>query len=77
MGMSTKRSLEDELNRIEEIVKKLEQEELPLEESLKLFEEGTSLVRSAQKKLARSEAKVQKIIEKLEGSPETEDFEIE
>ncbi len=75
--MSTKRSLEDELSRLEEIVKKLEGEELSLEESLKLFEEGASLVASAQGKLARSEARVQKIIEKIEKSPKLEDFEVE
>jgi exodeoxyribonuclease VII small subunit len=75
--MEKKRSLEDELNRLEEIVKKLEGEELPLEKSLELFEEGAALVQSAQAKLSRSEARVRQIIEKLEGSPKLEDIDIE
>ena len=40
-----KRSFEESMARLEEIVTQLEKGEAPLEESLKLFEEGTGLVR--------------------------------
>ena len=69
-------SFEQELGKLEMIVKQLEEEELPLEESLKLFEEGARLVKSAQKKLANGQTKVQKIVKELEKSPVLEDFEI-
>jgi len=65
------------LKRLEEIVKQLEEEELPLEKSLSLFEEGAELVRSARRKLSMTEARVRKIVKALEESPELEDFRIE
>jgi exodeoxyribonuclease VII small subunit len=72
--MSKQKSFEEEMTRLEEIVKKLEENELPLEESISLFEEGAGLVKSAQEKLSRSDAKVQKILKALEQGPLLEDF---
>ena len=75
--MSETKNFETELKKLENIVGKLEGNELPLDESIALFEEGARLVKSAQKRLSRGEAKVQKIVKELEGGPELETFEIE
>ncbi len=51
------------MERIEEIVKKLEEGSGGLDESISLFEEGTKLVRSCQEELARAEVRVKKLID--------------
>jgi len=57
-------SFEEELDRLEGIVEKLESEEVSLEKALDLFEEGTALVKSSQKKLRESQLKVKKVLGK-------------
>ena len=49
---------EKSLKRLEEIVAKVEGETLPLEESLKLYEEGKKLIASLEKTLNAAERKV-------------------
>jgi exodeoxyribonuclease VII small subunit len=56
------RSFEDELKRLGEIVSELESEGVSLEVALDLFEEGTAIVKSAQKKLKESRLKVRKVL---------------
>lgn len=70
-----KTSIEQALKRLEEIVQTLESEDVELEKSLKLFEEGVRLADEIKKKLTESELKVKKIIERAEGF-ELEDFEM-
>ena len=53
-----KKSFEEAIKRLEEIVEKLEVGDLPLEESLKIFEEGMKLVSFCSKKLEEVEQKV-------------------
>ena len=53
-----KKTFEQSLTRLEEIVRTLEKGEVPLEESLKLFEEGTALCRSCDRVLKSAEKKV-------------------
>ena len=53
-----KTSFEDSVKRLEEIVAHLEAGDLPLEQSLALFEEGTGLVKSCSKLLDEAEQKV-------------------
>lgn len=55
-------SLEGRLHRLEEIMTKLEADEVPLEEALELFEEGVGHVRAAEKILARTELKVEELL---------------
>jgi exodeoxyribonuclease VII small subunit len=63
------------LKRLEEIVQKMEKGELPLEDSLKLFEEGVKLSRECQAKLNEVETKVKILVGKDEqGNPMTKDF---
>lgn len=54
---------EEALAKLEEIVSKLENEELPLDESLKIFEEGVSLYRLCNKELSQAESKINMIIQ--------------
>ena len=53
---------EKRLNRLEEIVAKMETAELPLEESLKLFEEGIKLSRECNTQLTEAEQKVKLLL---------------
>ena len=56
--------LETDLKKLEELSKKLESPELPLDEALKLFGEGVELVRACQKRIQEAELKVKEVIEK-------------
>lgn len=53
---------EKKLNRLEEIVQKMEKGELSLDESMKLFEEGVKLTRECQTQLTKAEAQVKKLV---------------
>ena len=53
---------EKNLKRLEEIVQKLENGELQLEESLKLFEEGVKISRQCNEKLSEAEKKVKVLL---------------
>ena len=50
------------IERLEEIVRRLEAEDLDLDEALKLFEEGVERLRDARQRLARAEATVKKVL---------------
>ena len=66
MGMS-KEKFEDALNKLEKIVSKLEEGDIPLEESLKLFEEGIRLSRVCNQKLDEAEKKVEILLKGKDG----------
>ncbi len=53
---------EKKLNRLEEIVAKMEGGDIPLEDSLKLFEEGVKLSRTCQTDLDEAEQKVELLL---------------
>jgi exodeoxyribonuclease VII small subunit len=53
---------ETSIRRLGEIVETLEQGELPLEDSLKLFEEGVGLARKSQQVLDQAEARVEQLL---------------
>ena len=67
-------SFEEHLKRLEEIVGELDSEEVSLEKALDLFEEGTAIVKSAQKKLKESQLRVQKVLGEEDGDMILEDF---
>ena len=54
---------EEALQRLEEIVQKLENNEIPLEESIALFQEGITLSQYCDDKLKNIQAKVAQIYE--------------
>ena len=71
------KSFEESMGRLEQIVRSLEQGNVPLEESLKLFQEGTELVRSCGKLLDNAELQIKKVMTAADGSPVLEDFQDE
>ena len=67
-------SFETNMQRLEQIVRALERGDVPLDESLKLFQEGTSLVRDCGKLLDDAQLQVQKVLTAADGSPVLEDM---
>lgn len=68
------KSFEENIQRLEQIVRILERGDAPLEQSLKLFQEGTDLVSSCGKLLDEAELQVKKIASAADGSPVEEEF---
>jgi exodeoxyribonuclease VII small subunit len=64
---------EECLQRLEVIVKEMERGDLPLEQSLKLFEEGVTLSASCRKELEQAEGRIE-ILLKEDGSLRAEAF---
>lgn len=67
-------SFEESLKKLESVVERLEKGDLPLEESLKLFEEGVKLSETCKKQLESAEGKVQTLLKQRDGSFKTEPF---
>ena len=76
-GKNTELSFEQSLSRLDEIVKHLEKGDLPLNDSLALYEEGTALIRSCSKMLDDAEQKVVKLKKGPDRAPVELDFEEE
>ena len=70
-------TFEENMLRLEQIVRAMERGDVPLHESLKLFREGTALVESCGKLLNEAELQVKKIATAADGSPVEENFEYE
>ena len=68
------KTFEQSMQRLEQIVRAMERGDVALEESLKLFQEGTELVRSCSKLLEEAELQVKKIMAAPDGSPLEEVF---
>ena len=73
--MAESKSFEQSLARLDEIVRHLEKGDLPLSESLALFEEGTGLLASCSKMLDEAEQKVVKLRKGPDRSPIESEFE--
>ena len=71
------KTFEESMARLEQIVRAMERGDVALEESLKLFQEGTELVRSCQKLLDDAQLQVKKIMTAPDGRPVEEDFQDE
>jgi exodeoxyribonuclease VII small subunit len=65
---------EDSLKKLEEIVAQLELGDVPLEESIRLFEEGTRLSAECRKQLEEAEGKVEMLVKQRDGSMKREPF---
>lgn len=70
-------SFEASLSRLDEIVRHLEKGDLPLSESLALYEEGTALIASCSRMLDEAEQKVVKLKKGPDRSPVELEFEDE
>ena len=62
-----KASLQDDLKRLEEIVRALEAEDIDLDKAIALFEEGVKRLRTAREELGAVEQRVQKVLEQAGG----------
>lgn len=72
-----KLSFEQSMARLDEIVRHLEKGDMPLDDSIALFEEGTGLIRSCEKQLDAAEQKVVKLRKGPDREPEELPFEEE
>ena len=69
-----KMSFEESMARLEQIVRAMERGDVALEESLKLFQEGTQLVQACTKRLDDAQLQIKKVMTAADGSPVLEDF---
>ncbi|MBR5571083.1 MAG: exodeoxyribonuclease VII small subunit [Oscillospiraceae bacterium] len=67
--MADKKTFEENMLRLEAIVAQLEKGEVPLDESLKLFEEGTKLIGECRTALDKAEQQVVKLMKGPDGEP--------
>ncbi|MEK6374579.1 MAG: exodeoxyribonuclease VII small subunit [Acidobacteriota bacterium] len=77
MTSSRTNDFEQSFQKLEKIVQRLESEELPIDESLELFEEGIRLSRFCNQKLEEVEKKIELILADAKGQPRVEAFEAE
>ena len=69
------KTFEQNMERLDEIVRRLEDGGLPLDEGMKLFEEGAKLTLQLNKQLDAAEQKVRLMTEAPDGSSEEQAFE--
>jgi exodeoxyribonuclease VII small subunit len=69
-----KPTLQDDLKRLEEIVRALEAEEIDLDKAITLFEEGVKRLRTAREQLTAVEQRVQKVLEQAGGDLQVTDL---
>lgn len=67
-------TFEENMLKLEQIVRAMERGDVPLEESLKMFREGTALVQTCSNLLDEAELQVAKIATAADGSPVEVDF---
>ena len=72
--MAAKKTFEENMARLEEIVGKLEKGDAPLSDSLKLFEEGTKLIAQCRTELDKAEQQVVKLSKGPDDAPVEHDF---
>jgi exodeoxyribonuclease VII small subunit len=77
MAVRRANEFEKAFQNLEKIVQRLEGEELPLDESLQLFEEGIRLSRFCHQRLEEVEKKIEMILADAKGQPVIEPFEEE
>jgi len=68
------KTFEENMQRLEQIVRAMERGDVALDQSLKLFQEGTRLVRSCEKLLDDAQLQVNKIAVDADGKPVEEVF---
>lgn len=71
MGVSKKentQTFEQSLKRLEEIVEALEQGDVPLDDALKMYEEGIALSKACVEKLTQAELRLKKLAKDMQGN---------
>lgn len=76
MAEQSKPSFKAEIERLEEIVRSLEANDLDLDHALGLFEEGVRRLKVARGLLQKSEIKVQRVLEESDGTLGTDDVDL-
>lgn len=66
---------EERFGRLEEILEKMNSGKVPLEQSLKLYEEADKLLSSLGEELSNAEKKIEMLVKKRDAEPETVPFE--
>lgn len=69
--------IDETLRKLEEITKHLEEEDLPLEDALRLFEEGIALAAKIKTELDQAKLKIQQVIEKAKDVFSLKDFDLQ
>lgn len=77
MAAEKQKTFEANLQELERIVRKLEDGDLALEESLKLFEDGVKLSRECQERLNQAERRIEILMRDGEGNPALETIKAE
>jgi exodeoxyribonuclease VII small subunit len=72
-----KQTFETSLKELERIVRQLEDGDLPLEDSLKLFEDGVKLSRECQERLNQAERRIEVLLKDENGNPQLETIKTE
>jgi len=72
--LSKRATFEEDMGKLTELVERLEQNELPLEDSIKAFEEGMKLAGSLVKALEKAQERVRKLTKTEQGTFELEAF---
>lgn len=68
------KSFESSLEALEQIVRQLEEGDLPLEKSLELFEQGIRLSRECQERLGQAERRIEILLRDNQGRPVVREF---
>ena len=68
-GADQSRTFETSLEALEQIVRQLEDGDLPLEKSLELFEQGIRLSRECQERLSQAERRIEILLRDNQGRP--------
>jgi exodeoxyribonuclease VII small subunit len=68
------KTFEASLNQLESIVRQLEEGDLPLEESLKLFEQGVKLSRECRDRLTQAERRIEVLMKDADGNLALDDL---
>ncbi|MBE6958542.1 MAG: exodeoxyribonuclease VII small subunit [Ruminococcaceae bacterium] len=67
-------TFESNMQRLEQIVRAMERGDVALDESLRLFQEGTELVRACDKLLSDAQLQIEKVVKGADGNPTFEEF---
>lgn len=67
-------TFEESMQRLEEIVRLMERGDVALDDSLKLFSEGTDLIKRCSELLDNAELQVRKVLPDANGNPHEETF---
>jgi exodeoxyribonuclease VII small subunit len=68
------KSFEESFSRLEKILETLESEDCPLEDTIKLYEEGLGLTKECYDKLNNAELRIKEINKSLKGDIEVKDY---